>query len=64
MREESENIENLKRINLILSDRIKKLEEMEFDTAENEVIGKAKEKMEKLEQKIAQLSEERRKFRK
>ena len=64
MREESENIENLKRLNLILSDRIKKLEEMEFDTAENEVIGKAKEKMEKLEQKIAQLSEERRKFRK
>jgi hypothetical protein len=64
LREESENIENLKRINLILSDRIKKLEEMEFDTAENEVIGKAKEKMEKLEQKIAQLSEERRKFRK
>ncbi len=53
MREESENIENLKRINLILSDRIKKLEEMEFDSAENEVIGKAKEKMEKLEQKIA-----------
>ena len=46
MREESENIENLKRMNLILSERIKKLEEMEFDTAENEVIGKAKEKME------------------
>jgi len=42
----------LKRLNLILSDRIKKLEGIEFDATENEVIGKAKEKMEKLEQKV------------
>ena len=43
------NVENLKRINLILQDRIKKLEETELDTAENEMVGKAKEKIEKLE---------------
>jgi hypothetical protein len=46
LREESVNVENLQRMNHILQDRIKKLEEMEFDTVEDEVGGKAKERIE------------------
>lgn len=51
-------------MNLILQDRIKKLEETEFETTSTEMVaGKAKEKLEKQDQKIAALTEERRKFR-
>lgn len=64
LREETTNNENLLRINLILQDRIKKLENVECVSLESEALSKLNERLEKSEQKVANLTEERRKSRK